>query len=101
MSCTGLEPCHDFPARNLTKVPVMPGMDLNSEDRASLDPKTLLSPPVAPPAPGAKALPPVHRESSLGYSVATEHPTISPVKRMKMRWKAEDLVNANEKLLRR
>jgi hypothetical protein len=101
MTCTGLEPCHDMPPRNITKVPLMPGMHIMEDARASLDPKTLLSPPVAPPPPKPKVMHPTRKESSIGHQSATVRPTISPIKRMKMRWQAEDLVNANEKLLRR
>lgn len=103
MKCTGLEPCHDFPARNLTKVPLMPGMTIKSEDRASLDPKTLLKPPVAPPPPGVQAVPTDMglQHIGSGHGEVPLQTTISPVQRLKMRWQAEDMTYANEKLLRR
>lgn len=103
MSCTGFDKCHDhFPNTNLTKVPIMPGMDIKAEDSASMDPAVLTEPVVAPPAEGPKTLPQAHAESSLGFqNVPKAATTPSPLTKLKMKWQAQDLINQNERLLRR
>lgn len=101
MACTGLEPCSEFMAKNLTKVPLMPGLDIKTEARASLDPQVLATPPKAPPPPGFAVAPTIHPESSLGYENVPVYTPVPPVQALKMRWQAQDLINANERLLRR
>jgi hypothetical protein len=102
MSCSGFSECHEFfPNKNITKVPIMPGMDIKSEDRASLDPMVLTEPVVAPPA-EPQVIPQQHKESSMGYqNVPGAMATPSPVEKLKMKWTAEDLIDRNERLLRR
>jgi len=103
MTCSGFDKCHDkFPNTNLTKVPLMPGMDIKAEDRASMDPTVLTQPVVAPPPQGPVTLPQKHGESSLGYQNVPKAPTTpSPMTKLRMKWEAEDLVAQNDRLLRR
>lgn len=84
------------------KVPLMPGMDIKSQDKASLDPTVLTQPVEAPPPPQPQVIPQAHKESSLGFQdVPPPMTTPSPVKKLKMRWKAQDTQEENESLLRR
>lgn len=103
MTCSGFNECHDkFPNSNLTKVPIMPGMKIMEEARASMDPTSLMGPNKAPPPAGPEVLPQKMKESSIGHSevpVAKKAPGL--VDRLKMKWQAEDLVEENERLLRR
>jgi hypothetical protein len=80
----------------------MPGMDIKAEDKASMDPAVLTQPVVAPPAEGPKTIPQTHAESSLGFqNVPKAATTPSPMTKLKMKWEAQDLINQNERLLRR
>lgn len=105
MTCSGFDKCHDkFPNTNLTKVPIMPGMDIKAEDRASMDPTVLTQPVVAPPLPGPETMKQTAgtKDSSLGYNkLPGARTTPGPVAKLKIQWKAEDLVDQNERLLRR
>jgi len=103
MTCSGFAECKDhFPNTNLTKVPIMPGMTIKAEDKASMDPATLMEPVKAPPPEGPKVVPQMHKESSLGYNeVPVARTTPGPLRRLKMKWQAEDLLDQNERLLRR
>lgn len=105
MSCTGFDKCHDkFPNPDLTKVPIMPGMTIKSEDRASMDPMSITKPAVAPPlkVPEVITQKAGGAESSLGYQdVPKPQTTPGPVTKLKMKWEAQDMLEENERLLRR
>jgi len=108
MTCSGFdkEKCHDhFPNTNLTKVPLMPGMDIKATDKASMDPKTLYdkqTPPAPGPLDGPQVLEQPYAESSLGHAKIPKVSTSpSPMTLLKSKWKAEDMVTDNERLLRR
>lgn len=79
----------------------MPGFDVKSRDRASLDPTYITKPAQAPKPFGWEVMPTRHPESSIGHGQVTSKPTISPVEALKMKWDAEDLVAENTRLLRR
>lgn len=103
MTCSGFSECHDkFPNANITKVPIMPDMKIMEVDRASMDPATLMEPVKAPPAPGPEVIPQARKESSIGYDkIPVAKTTPGPVRKLKMKWEAEDLLDENERLLRR
>jgi len=105
MTCTGFDKCHDkFPNANLTKVPLMPGLTVMEEGRASMDPATLMEPAKPPePPPPPKVVPQAKKESSIGHQAAKSDIPTRPslVKQLKLKWKAEDLLSDNERLLRR
>lgn len=102
LSCPKGNCATKFPNPALFKVPLMPGMDIKSNASASLDPKVLLEPVEAPPPPGPQTIPQPFKESSRGSNkIPGARTTPSPVKKLKMRWEAEDLHAQNERLLRR
>jgi len=103
MTCSGFSECHDkFPNANLTKVPLMPGMDIKAEGRASMDPTSLMKPVDAPPRIVSEVLPQKLEGSSIGHQEVPVPRTASgPVSKLKTKWQAEDLVHENEQLLRR
>jgi len=101
LNCPDIRKCQDkFQGEG--KVPLMPGMDIKEEARASLDPSVLNEPVQAPPPPAPERLKQSHRESSIGYEgVNAMMKTPSPVKKLKMQWEAEDLHDENELIMRR
>jgi len=117
MTCSGFEGnCKDpfadpFSAlpKKEEKVPLMPGMDIKSKGKASMDPKTLYdkqTPPAPGPLDGPQVLQQPHggAESSLGHQKTNglgNQPPPSPMTLLKSKWKAEDMVTDNERLLRR
>lgn len=100
LNCENLSPCHDFPHRNLTKVPRMLGMDIKNVDKASLDP-TVLATPVLQPTEDERVMPTSQPQNTLKEDFAPESKMVSPVKALKMQWEANDMVEANARLLRR
>jgi len=102
MSCSGFDKCHDHFPKVGAKVPIMPGMDIKAEDKASMDPAVLTEPVVAPPPQGPQTLPQMHAESSIGSNLVPKAATTpSPLTKLRMKWEAQDLVSQNERLLRR
>lgn len=101
MSCSGFHQCREKLDGNLTKVPLMPGMDIKAKAVASMDPTVLTQPAQAPPPEAAKTMPLTHSESSLGHQqVPSPKQAPSPVTALKMKWQAEDLVDQNDRLRR-
>jgi len=103
MTCSGFDKCHDhFPNTNITKVPLMPGMDIKATDKASMDPKTLYEKQTPPKPQGPQVLEQPYAESSVGHAKIPKASTSpSPMTLLKTKWKAEDMVAENERLLRR
>jgi hypothetical protein len=80
----------------------MLGMDVKSMNRASLDPKILATPPVAPPVEPERVMPTSQPQNTLKIEdEALAFRTVSPVKALKMEWEATDTAEANARLLRR
>lgn len=108
MTCTGFDKCHD--QFHDPKVPIMPGLTIMAEDRASMDPMSITKPAVAPPLKVPQVVTQKadreklegSKESSLGYQdVPLPKTTPGPVTKLKMKWQAQDTLEENERLLRR